>query len=223
MGQCIVSRFGSLLVSAILGITLLIAHSTRGTFLQPIAKEVPLEELPLTLGEWHGEESSALGVRSQQILQLDRYLRRIYTNENGDQVFLYVGYWRRQTGEHQAAKHSPAVCLPANGWRVTDRREKRVTVAEAEPSLELNSLVGEFAHEHALFYYWFFSGDETYHDEWLALVKIALQTFIHKRSDGGIVELSVELKDRSELNLEPHHQTLESFIREFYPALRKLL
>lgn len=224
-----VGKLGTMVAFCLLSATAIAAHYLEGKLEAASKRDILIESLPLELGQWRGEDLPGLGVRPREILRLDRALRRIYRNSKGDEVFIYIGYWSQQSGEHQAAKHSPAVCLPANGWRVS-HRERRVLrdtgapLANKSTTLTVNSLLGELNHERSLFYYWFFSGEKRYAEEWQALIYIVLETFLHQRSDGGIIELSARVPKAKEIDqavAEPK-KVLEEFAEAFLPAFAAL-
>lgn len=181
--------------------------------------EVNVEHMPQTIGEWRGAELPGLGLRAQHVLQLDQYVQRAYRRESETgAVSLYIGYWERQTGDHQAAKHSPAVCLPANGWAVTARNT--VLIEAPGGPFEANELLAERENETHLFTYWFFRGTETYTREWRALIDISLGAFVYGRSDGGIVEVSTVVRDG---DVDGARARLENFLDSFVPELEKLV
>lgn len=185
--------------------------------------DVKIEDLPLELGNWRGKNVSGLGLRSQGILQLNSYVKRLYVSNKGEEVFVYVGYWKKQGGEHQAAKHSPAICLPSNGWKIHESQRK--TLRTEGKSLVFNSIVAEFQQRKMLFNYWFFRGTETYWEEWKALLKISLGAFLYGRSDGGIVEVSTAFKSRKNSAGEKKgaEAVLREFLEVFEPAVSELI
>lgn len=159
---------------------------------------------------WNGEDLPGLGIHSQTVLQLDSHLYRVYRDNRGNKITVYVGYWRAQGGDYQAAKHSPAVCLPSNGWRVEDQQ-----ILEFSSGDKVNSIAGSSGLAHYRFYYWFFSGEREYTREWQALGQLALSALSDGRLDGGIVELSA--------TAETPTSVIDEFVAEFRPALRKLV
>ena len=183
-----------------------------------------LVKLPMTIGGWHGQDTDKLSERSQDILQLDQYVRRIYSNEQGESVFVYIGYWKRQSGEHQAAKHSPLMCLPANGWKISQPSPRRIDFP-AGGGFTVRELSGQEKTVPVLFYYYFFSGTETYLDETEALFHIIHETLFNGRSDGGIVEISTDIKNTgsAEDSKAKTQQMLDRFFADFYPVLSELV
>ena len=187
---------------------------------------VDVESLPKHLGRWKGQDTRGLDIRSQEILKLSRYVKRAYTREDGATVILYIGYWEEQSGDYQAAKHSPLLCLPSNGWDVQrkDAIDLSFTNVSGAP-LHAKRLIGNYKSSSQLFYYWFFTGDENYSEEWRALITIGIQKFLTGRSDGGIVEISTSLPTgvSRESAEEAAAEVIEDFLDEFYPQLNNLI
>lgn len=178
---------------------------------------IDLEAVPMQLGSWQGAPGVALDPAARETLRLDRYLRRGYRGPAGGRAALYVGYWKKQTGDYQAAKHSPALCLPANGWEVISSGKRTLQIDGAP--LTVNTLKAEYKNRESLFYYWFFNGTTTYTEEWLTLLKISFGAVTEGRSDGGIVEVSTSL-ERGNPNAEAEaHERLQSFVSELQPKL----
>lgn len=189
------------------------------------ANNINIKKLPYQLGDWSGRDVDDLDQRSQNTLKLDQYVRRIYSNKEGRQIFIYIGYWKKQSGDHQAAKHSPLLCLPGNGWKITEvsKHDFEVTKETAEPFILSNSqLIGFNKSYSALFSYWFFSGEIIYREETMALFHIIKQTILNQRSDGGLVELSIDTANNS-LALENAQKNLDDFLKALYPALDQLI
>lgn len=185
---------------------------------------IDIKAIPYKLGSWEGKDMEGLGVRSTQILKLDDYIRRIYLNPVGQQVTVYIGYWHRQSGEYQAAKHSPAVCLPSNGWEVKSLWKDRIN-SGGDNELVIKKLLGSFERQSSMFYYWFFSGEDEYAEEWWALAQIGLEKFLRNRSDGGIVEIGVPIGSAHPTPQEvmEAEKIALAFVSEFYPALHSVL
>ena len=213
-----IHRTGTVIACASLFACTVLSMLYVSTLSQVADVEVAIESLPMKLGGWAGRDSEGLSIRSQEILRLTRYVRRDY-QKDGRNVNLYVGYWKVQTGEYQAAKHSPALCLPSNGWSVEPRPNIDLQVAPAK------RLIGSYKGNPHLFYYWFFSGENAYSEEWYALLNISFQKLFHGRSDGGIVEISVPLlPGRSKAEAEADgDRVLQDFVSSFGPELQGLV
>lgn len=73
-------------------------------------------KLPAEFGDWVGQDfyfdQSVLDV-----LKAEKTFFRRYINSNGDEVWLFIGYWKDQ--KYGAQPHSPLHCLPGSGWNIT--------------------------------------------------------------------------------------------------------
>jgi EpsI family protein len=223
----IIKQRGSLLaLGTVLVLTLLFRYHLAN-LQKHQAVDVAIERLPLKLGHWTGVDTAGLDTRSKGILKLTRYVRRQYTDPAGHAIFVYLGYWKEQTGDYQAAKHSPALCLPSNGWQTKSLPSRTITLGVAPNSslLRTNRMLGSIKNEKHLFYYWFFAGTKDYAEDWYALLTISLQKIFYGRTDGGIVEVSATLApEKNEENAAYEQGALiEDFLSALYPELRKLI
>ncbi|MCB0323148.1 MAG: EpsI family protein [Bdellovibrionales bacterium] len=220
----VINRIGAVLAL----VTLLLAsvgfHQHMARLAERATVDVAIESLPLELGQWQGKVTQGLDVRSQEILRLTRFVKRAYSRGD-ERIELYIGYWQHQTGDYQAAKHSPLLCLPANGWEVERRGSRELEDVGSTEGISVKRLVGEVRGKPYLFYYWFFTGERSYSEEWQALFRISLQNLLASRSDGGIVEVSTPLPtgySREEAIAHASEQ-IEDFLAELRPALEHLV
>lgn len=218
-----IHRFGAMLALATLILVSICFHHYESHITSRDGVDIPIEQLPKVIGDWHGTDTAGLDLRSQETLKLNRYVKRQYVNSKGERILLYIGYWAKQTGEHQAAKHSPLLCLPSNGWAIDFQEPRTLPLPASSPSpnITMKRVVGEIRGSSQLFYYWFFTGEANYSQEWRALLTISLQKFFTGRSDGGIVEVSTPI-DGSD-DVERSSEIIESFLKSFYPELIRVM
>ena len=221
-----INLIGILIIFAVLGSAVGLEKHYRQKMDSAESKLISVAEIPLVLGDWKGQDISGLTERESKILKLDNYIRRIYRNSSGAEVFVYVGFWRKQSGEHQAAKHSPLMCLPANGWDVAQPSDIVLSLTSEFNEIRMRRLIAQYGKNRPpeLFYYWFFSGSESYTDESEALLKLIKHSLVEQRSDGGIIEMSTGTIDPgTKVSSEKYaDQVLTEFAKEFYPALEKV-
>lgn len=189
---------------------------------------IRIADIPYSFGDWKGEDTAGLDIRSLEVLRLNQHTKRIYKNSKGETVLLYLGYWEQQSGDHQAAKHSPTLCLPSNGWLVTGMEDRNFTFpspgAEAPLELTTRALLGEWQHRTMLFHFWFFSGEKTYTRESTALINIIRENFLHGRTDGGIVEVTTPVLGTGvHLERDKAEAVVADFMKDFYPILAQLI
>lgn len=192
---------------------------------QPPVVSVPVDTISEQLGEWKGGTAATLESASRDILQLDRYVRRMYRDPADTNVFLYIGYWKQQNGDSQAAKHTPSLCLPSNGWHIERLGKRTLSLPFADGQLrplEVNRIVGEIDRSRHLIYYYFTNGTEYYPEEWQSLARISWNAFLRRRTDGGIVEVSTELKPGPEGMAEAERALLR-LLTEVQPKLDHLI
>jgi len=174
-------------------------------------------DLPQSKGDWRGEDLPGLGLREKNILRLDQHIRRNYTRSDGKEVFIYIGYWENQSGDHQAAKHSPKTCLPSNGW-VIQRDGSRVIDQTREHTVA--TITAKFKSRLTQYNYWFFSGKEEFHDEAYALVNIIKNRMFDGRSDGGIIEIATSTDSINSEDVAEADEILRDFYETFKDHLR---
>lgn len=186
-----------------------------------------IEDLPYQFGQWQGQDLPALNIESREVLKLDRFVKRVYRDSSGRSVGLYIGYWQAQSGDYQAAKHSPTLCLPANGWRIERPQEVALSLdsrKQPQSMISVSRLRGEVDGQKSLFYYWFFSGDKFYTRESESLLRIILSKLLSGRSDGGIVEVYTRIGPGETGHAEKKaEQALNDFLASFLPELNKVI
>ena len=219
-----INRIGSLFGMSIL---LLFSLSIKGitNSRESNSPIIDFQSFPKNLGSWVGEDSMEMDSRSLDVLQLTSYIRRVYKHPSGRSIYLYIGYWDKQSGEHQAAKHSPALCLPSNGWLTTHLNSETLDSSsyKIHAPIEARRIIGELRSKKELFYYWFFAGQDYYSSEWYALIKLSLENILYGRSDGGIVEISTSLQAEGNSNESSKNseETIQLFLQDLVPYLDK--
>ena len=121
LGEKYTSEYKSIVVSLLALILLIIAGTAyRVTATQfdmlseePIYLNAPLEEFPISIGNWSGSDVSI----SETVLKVadnDDYLMRKYKNSvTGQFVYLYIAFSARPS---TMRGHRPEVCYPGSGW-----------------------------------------------------------------------------------------------------------
>jgi EpsI family protein len=89
-----------------------------------------LSELPMELGEWHGEDLQVLP-ETIEVLRAHDHVDRVYTNAHGAKVGLHIANWvdpELGTG----APHHPEICYPNAGWQIIERRSELRKLADGQ-------------------------------------------------------------------------------------------
>jgi EpsI family protein len=119
----------------------------------------PLSGVPLTLGDWVGQDVEVDPLVLKEA-QADDYLSRVYEDRRqpGRKVWLWINF----SLEGLNLRHSPEVCLPSGGWSKVESECKVVSVPDARggsvPVMRLAYQQGELVQNVGFWYYIFGEG-----------------------------------------------------------------
>jgi len=183
--------------------------------------DVELSNVPKVFENWSSLDVDGVSIKERDILSLDESLTRIYRAEDNTSIYGYIGYWKRQTGDSQAAKHSPRMCLPANGWKIQPLANIELEINGKV--ISVNRILAEINRQKYLYYYFFFNGEDYYTSEWESLLRITCNSLVGSRTDGGIVELNTPIKEDEAKNIDSSlaAERLTELVRLIEPELRK--
>jgi hypothetical protein len=177
----------------------------------------PLSSVPKELGDWVGEELTP----DPNVLresQASDYLNRIYENRSrpGQRFRLWVNYSR--VGNN--LRHSPAICLPSNGWSKVES-ECRVLAIDRPGELPLvtSRLVysqGELVQVIGFWYYIFGEGRLEHFVRGLPITGRSS----HGRTTRGS---SMTVEVFCDRDSDPDGEALKELARSLLPAIDQLL
>lgn len=173
-----------------LGLTLfLLAGTLTATKLmarrqpQPLAK--PLATIPMEIAGWTGMAAPDPSEEVQGVLKASSILSRIYTH-GGTSVELFIAFYAEQrAGE---SMHSPRVCLPANGWEISQPGSEPVVVAGER--YKINRYIVQKGLERMTVLYWYQSRSEIVANEYLGKMLLIRNTILNGATAGSIVRLT---------------------------------
>src|SRR5664280_1635397 len=124
------------------GFVLLCAAGLAGLFVSGRQEIVPqraaFATFPSSVGEWRGR-SSSLDAQTETFLGLTDYLLTDFSKPDRNAVNFYVAYYASQ--RNGVAPHSPAVCIPGNGWQITELQRTRFSSANPNITLPFNRVI----------------------------------------------------------------------------------
>jgi exosortase D (VPLPA-CTERM-specific) len=172
-------------------------------------------EFPLALGAWLGR-NERMDPAYLDILKLDDYLHANYFDGARHPVNVYVGYYAVQ--RHGLAAHSPAECLPADGWemRSFERHVVAGVAANGRP-LAVNRVVIQKGESRRLVYYWFKQRERALTGEYAVKLALLWDLVTRRRSDGALVRLITPLRPGEPA--EAAEARLAAFAGHFVPHL----
>ena len=152
-----------------------------------IPQRADFSSFPLKVGRWEG-----IGEQMEQIyidaLKFDDYIMANYHDDDGHMVNFYVAYYGSQRKGESA--HSPRSCLPGDGWRMVDLRERAIPGASVNGiPLRVNRVEIRKSDHRQLVYYWFQQRGRVITNEYLVKWYLFWDALTKNRTDGALVRL----------------------------------
>ena len=202
--------------------TLLLLAQIVTFYAYPKAEKVllsrPLKEVPFQIASWRMVEDIPLETDVQELLKADDYLNRIYVNSQGQQVSLYVAFFKTQkTG---VAPHSPMVCLPGNGWVPQAKSTIPLDVSGMQGPVNVNRYVVAKGDIKSVVLYWYQTHNRVIASEYAAKVFTVLDSIQYRRSDTSLVRVVVPAignTDRADQLARSFAETIFTPLREYLP------
>jgi EpsI family protein len=172
-------------------------------------KPMPLSQALADLASWHTVRSVPLQADIVEVLKLDDYVNRTYSDGRGN-VSLFIGYYLG--ANNVGTPHSPLVCFPGQGWVVSDQETKQMRIGPED--ISLTAMVAQRGEARHLVLYWFQAFDKTFPGTFSQKLYAAWARLIRGREDNAFVRVSVPIGDRP---LQEAMVTGTEFIKSLYP------
>lgn len=173
--------------------------------------------LPHSLGEWQGSDA-ALSDKELEILGMEDYILRKYSNERGQDIWIFVVYYDNQSQGYRI--HPPKNCLKASGWTPISSSRKKIHLKTGSIRIaEVNKYLVKKGVEKHLVAYWYHSRDRIIASEYIDRFYSTWDSLTKKRSECALVRVSCLVND----NEISAWRNLVSFIQLFFPVLQEHL
>lgn len=190
------------------GITFWIQYS------HPIEKRiVDISKIPLKIESWTGKDFS-VDRETKDILETDAVLMRKYTNQQGEEVFLAIVYYK----DSRVALHLPESCLMGHGSELTYRGVEEISIPN-EKKFYANKLLININRINSIVIYYFETGDIRTSSYEAMRWQMILNKLKSKGNSGALVRFSAFIKENQEKTLAE----LKQFIKEAAPIISKSL
>lgn len=147
-----------------------------------------LDNVPAELGAWRTVSEDALDPAVQEYLRPDSYILRDYANPaTGSRINLFVAYFKSLQSGY--GPHSPAVCLPGNGWLVEDRKILNISIPGRQSPIPVNKFVLEKTGQHILVLYWYQNDRNVWAEEFQGKLRLLPDLIKYQRSDVSLVRV----------------------------------
>jgi len=175
-----------------------------------------LAEIPMALGTWVGRDEP-IAPEILERAQADDWLNRVYEDpaRPGRRLSLWMNY--SATGLNM--RHSPAVCLPAGGWRAVESSTRVIEVAAPGRALRISRLgyaQGELVQGVGFWYYIFGEGRA---ERWVRRLPIAGRSSHGRTTRGSGLTVEVFCPGGA----DPEGEALAEFSAALARALEPLL
>ena len=176
----------------------------------------PLAQVPGDFGPWRLERESAVDKETQDVLQADDLLSRVYRSGNSEAALFVAAFRTQRTGK---APHSPKNCLPGSGWEPLTSGTAAVDVGLGAP-IEVNRYVISHGNQRAVVLYWYQSRDRVIASEYKAKFWTVADSIRLNRTDTALVRVLVPVADRDE---DTATKTAYAFVQAFFGSLKAYL
>lgn len=203
-------------------LTLLLLAEIVTFYAYPKAEKVllsrPLRDVPAQIASWRMVEEIPLETDVQELLKADDYLNRVYVDDHGQQVSLYVAFFKtQQTG---VAPHSPMVCLPGNGWVPQAKGSIPLSVSGMKGAVYVNRYVVAKGDYKSVVLYWYQTHNRVIASEYAAKIFTVLDSIQYRRSDTSLVRVVVPAigsTERADKVAVSFAETIFNPLREYLP------
>jgi EpsI family protein len=190
-------------------------YSAHAGSAESVVAREPLSTLPLSLGEWHGQEASPLADDVLAQLGVDDYVNRQYFRAGSVPVGVYVGYYASQ--RQGDTIHSPQNCLPGAGWRPVE-----TGMADLQTNggrVRVNQFVIQKGLDRQVVLYWYQGRGRVVANEYQNKALLMLDAARLHRTNGGLVRMIAPVSN----SVDEAKQTVSNFAVLVFPYLDRHL
>jgi EpsI family protein len=175
----------------------------------------PLATLPMILGVWHGHDTP-IEPRIVTAMGVDDYLNRIYENNSGEELGIYIGYYKSQRAG--ATIHSPKNCLPGAGWQPFKSGYTELAQPDGR-QVSVNLYEIQKGTDHQVVLYWYQSHGRIVASEYRAKIYMVSDAIRLNRTDAALVRVVTRIgQDRNKA-----HQRAVAFAEQTLVQLKNIL
>jgi len=177
----------------------------------------PFSDYPVQIGDWRGERHVMEKIYLEE-LGLSDYLLIDYQNSRHQNVSLYVAY--NESQRKGKSSHSPATCLPGNGWIFKDSGITAVELSGGKVIQVQRALMDKNGQQ-LLAYYWFPQRGRVLHNIYELKLYAFWDALVDRRTDGALVRIITPVGDSG--NPMEAESRLKAFVRTILPILDQYL
>ncbi|MBI5180229.1 MAG: exosortase W [Nitrospirae bacterium] len=178
---------------------------------KPIPLKTKLDLLPLNIGKWKGTEF-AIDKTIIRAYGADSEVARIYRNDTGREVVLYIGYYELQRQDKELIT-----------YRLTKfyKNAEEIEIPTIKSPLKVNKTILKEKSNSSLVVYWYDLNGWIVANAYKAKLITALDGAIHRRTNGAIIMIYSALKHSEDLQNALNNEM--EFAKEIIPTLHDYL
>jgi EpsI family protein len=204
------SMRAALAAALLLGALLFLQFRSTGEAV-PIRKS--FDTFPSTVATWQERQSNNLDLEIVNLLKVNDYVMRRYTDRDGRTLWLYIGYWATQRKGAQI--HSPRNCLPGGGWEPIEAGRLVVALPAPYAPIEINRYLIQKDRDQQVVLYWYQSQGKAVAGELAAKVEMVRSAITRNRTDGALVRVSAPVSG----GITETTESLVRYVQALYPIL----
>jgi exosortase D (VPLPA-CTERM-specific) len=180
---------------------------------------VEFNHFPREFDRWTGSDLTVDAVALDSLKPTDYLSANFVDLDNQDSVALWIAYYSTQ--EIGEAIHSPRICIPAGGWRISQIEPVALNLGEEAGALTVNRAIIQKGNEKALVYYWFQGRGRIEANEFSVKLHLMSDAMVRQRTDGALVRLVTPIRENEQVVASEHR--LQSFLTKLRPRLSPYL
>ena len=145
-----------------------------------------LINLAYEIDGWEVARITNLEPSTEAVLGADDYVVADLVDADNNSANLYIAYLDEKRGKQ--TWHSPQVCIPGGGWRITNLERIDIEDAQGE-TFRANRVEITRGDAKQLVYYWYQQRGRRFASEWTVRYFVVLDGLIRNRTDGAMIRL----------------------------------
>lgn len=173
---------------------------------------------PKKIEDWYGEEYQ-LDQKIYDILGVTDSIIYKYSNPEGQQVELYIGFYKSQ--KEGCLIHSPKNCMPGSGWNLVKIEKSSIFIDDSNrQEIAFNDVLLQKGNEKQIMFYWFQGRGRYITSEYMQKVYLVIDSITKHRTDEAFIRVIAPVIDDNEKETRRY---LIDFTRLLVPLMQEYL